>query len=255
MRPFLFAALLPLAVGVNITALCAPQYNVTSTCVIANRSVELSPGSFVLNGSLVVSNSTLSIAQCASSDCAQSTWNAQIHGNVQIMVGSTLILASSALTVDGSMTVDASSSISLNGQGPSATGDEMQGKNGGGGSNGGLGTACYGSPYSSGNAIMADSFYFGGGSGSPADGVPGGGRLQLTVNGSLVLLGSVTANGNSPPTNTPEILGGAAGGSILLSAAKLTLGATGVITATGAGTFRKTAGGLSCHLFRADCLH
>jgi hypothetical protein len=158
--------------------------------------------------------------------------------NLQISSNSVLTTAASTLVnVTGNATIDAGGAISVDGSGSGASaglgaGATASGSIKGGGGHGGLGAANpsgYGGAYGSlQSPVTAGS---GGGNGSGSSGAPlggrGGGALRLTVNGTLVVNGRVSANGKNGDINS----GGGSGGGLWITAG--TLVGSGTISATG----------------------
>ncbi len=145
------------------------------------------------------------------------------------------------LTVDGDVIVSTSSSISVDGKGYAGgegPGAGSTGDSGGGGGHGGSGgdgevevevEGLGGSSY--GSIVEPVDLGSGGGFGWQGGiaGEPGGGAIRLTVGGTLLVEGSLTANGEAHPTEWGP--GAGSGGSIYLTVGKLDGG--GVISANG----------------------
>jgi hypothetical protein len=159
-------------------------------------------------------------------------------------------LAGFDLTIAGDLMVASGGYISVDGKGyPSATGPGKgaDGANygagagyGGAGGDSRNGEAEGGSPY--GSETEPTHFGSGGGmGGSDAVGGAGGGAIRLTVTGTLMIDGHVTANGTDGG-HTFDDGGGGSGGSIYLTVN--TLSGEGVIAANGgAGAYGNGGGG------------
>jgi hypothetical protein len=151
----------------------------------------------------------------------------------------------------GSATIEAGGAISLDGQGNRGTGSLGAGHTvtvnnittGGGGGNGGYGGAsAFGASGGTSLGNINDPDFAGGGGGSGLDfglGGIGGGNIQLSVAGTLLVNGRVSANGNS---GAVEGSGGGAGGSIHIQTPKLT-GAGAISVNGGAGQAPYGGGG------------
>lgn len=119
----------------------------------------------------------------------------------------------------------------------------------GGGSYGGYGGQNSSSPYGSPYGDVYEPIYLGSGGDttSPGYGGRGGGIIRLVVSNTLVISGSITANGENGKGNDNIRGGGGAGGSIWITAGSIT--GTGTITASGGtgtvrfGTINPTGGG------------
>ena len=163
---------------------------------------------------------------------------------------------SDSWTVSGNATIEAGGGVTADGRGYRANQGLLggagrywsSGSSGGGGGHGGFGghgaagptSAAGGAAYGY-STILPSSVGSGGGNLVSTSGTPesaGGGALSLTVNGTLLLNGSITANGLS---GTNGGSGGGAGGSLLLTVGKLT--GNGVIAADGGAGDSPNGGG------------
>jgi hypothetical protein len=165
-----------------------------------------------------------------------------VFSNITLTAGSALtskVLDSSLfLGVLGNVSVDSSSAITTDAEGYSVTngpgtGNSLasQGSGGGYGGAGGLSASGALGGVTNGALTQPVSFGSGGGAGSsssPSGSSQGGGVMRLSVFGTLDLEGSLRANGNP---GIQDDSGGGSGGSIWLSANKLT--GAGNITADG----------------------
>ncbi len=125
--------------------------------------------------------------------------------------------------------------------GPGA-GESSAGGSGAGGGHGGRGgNGSWGSPGGSvyGSAVEPITFGSGGGSYSGYTAGPGGGAVRLTVGGSLLVNGAITANGDGVFFNYAS--GAGAGGSIFLTAGTLT--GSGQVSANGGNSDMGGGGG------------
>lgn len=158
------------------------------------------------------------------------------------IIGAVLGQTNSHLVVTGNACVDSGGAISLNGKGYGAGAGPAPGAShstyGAGAGYGGAGgdnstrAALGGWPY--GSATEPTALGSGGGNAFRAQGGAGGGTLRLTVNGTLIIQGSVAANGLVGGVSSEQWYnygGGGAGGSVLLTAG--TLAGSGVIAANG----------------------
>ena len=151
------------------------------------------------------------------------------------------------LTITNNLSIESGSSINVDGRGYSNSNGPGKGGNnwnyaGGagygaeGGSSSG-GAAAGGSAY--GSILEPTDIGSGGGSatGNSTKGGSGGGAIKLTVGGSLILDGTITANG----ANGGGYSGGGSGGSIYLLLGTLT--GSGTISAKGGGSGNSSGGG------------
>ncbi|MGD8450865.1 MAG: RHS repeat-associated core domain-containing protein [Phycisphaerae bacterium] len=159
-----------------------------------------------------------------------------------------MIWASMNLTVAGHLTIDAGCAITADGKGygpasgPGAGGSVTSTGHGGGGGYGGTGgesSAAGGGTY--GSPLAPVDLGSGGGDGYGRSGGSGGGALRLSVDGTLMVAGSLTAVGEDGEYHgTGWSGGGGSGGSIYVTAG--TLAGSGVISADG-GVGSAGAGG------------
>jgi hypothetical protein len=180
----------------------------------------------------------------------QRTTNSTILDGSTVLVSYQSLLGTSAsglnLSIAGNLQVDVAGAINANGTGYGggagagaghSAGTPLDGSGGGYGGIGGtsssnaLGGTTYGSyaqPATSGS---------GGGAGYAGPGGAGGGLIEITAGGSLILNGSVSANGAN---GTNSRSGGGSGGSIWMTG--LTLAGSGTVSAKG-GAGEPTHGG------------
>ena len=151
-------------------------------------------------------------------------------------------LQSTTITVSRNATFDAGGGIDLDGLGSSQSGGSSFTTPRGGGGHGGYGGFHLGNTGNAyGSAASPSQSGSSGGNGSGSAGIGpfggrGGGLAQMTVGGTLLLNGNISANGRDGEFNS----GGGSGGGLRVQTA--TLAGSGSITATG-GSGNGTAGG------------
>ena len=150
--------------------------------------------------------------------------------------------------VASNVTVEAGSAISADGQGYTLNGPGSPGLGPGGGgvtgSHGGHGSNDTGPTY--GDAMHPTDLGSSGSVGGFGGSSSGGGAIALQVTNSLVLDGSITANGQSGGANG----GGAAGGSVYITTGSLS--GSGTITANGNHGFTSDGGGGRITVYLSD---
>jgi hypothetical protein len=162
------------------------------------------------------------------------------------------------LTIANDVSIEAGSRIDLTGKGYQGTGSTGNGPGGGtgaqsdsAGGGGGAHAGNGGNPQSSfsggqayGSALQPADFGSAGGAGYAGVGGAGGGAIRLVVGGSLVVNGSILANGNDGLNNYYGASGGGAGGSIWITAGTLK-GAGSIAASGGAGpiVYQEDGGG------------
>ena len=147
-------------------------------------------------------------------------------------------VAGTSVTVLGNATIEAGGSIFLDGHGYGAQSGPGAGPNNGyqgsGGGHGGYGGIGYQvENYGIGNIYdsLTEPVMLGSGGGKSSGGA-GGGAIALTIGGTLIVNGSISANGANAPAS--DGAGGGSGGSVLLKCGVLT--GSGTIAANGGAT-------------------
>lgn len=160
-----------------------------------------------------------------------------LDADVQVISGAVLDGLEN-LTIDGDLTIDADATVSSDGNGYARGEGPGAGEFGGGGGHGGRGGDGAGG---TGGGARYDSRFFPvqpGSGGASSTGGAGGGRIRLTVTGTLTILGVFTSNG-APPQLPSH--GGGAGGTIRVAAGRLVGG--GIVAARGGSSTTGGGGG------------
>jgi len=239
--------------------LCPDDVSLESVCTLFGLNLELSNSfALVLNGSLVLSNSSISVAPCVDTTCSAGLLALSTGGNITLQ-NSNMAAPSTILFAGDSLYVDGTSFISANAMGPTVTdlslsADGYAGKGGGHGGAGADIASCAGAKTSGGAAFGFSNwtmpFAFGGASsgiGWACDShTVGGGRVWVTALNAIGVDGKITADGEASTSafGCEFVAGGGAGGSVFFGAGgAITLGASGYVSAVGGSAFSTGSGG------------